>query len=141
MFDVRKPSNVSLAPLYSMFVKRRMGNLYGMRHADPHPAVEQMKLTDVLAALSDPIRVGLVRLLADGVERGWGELRAPVAKSTLSHHLKTLRAAGVTRTREEGTRCFVRLRRGDLDSRFPGLVEAVLEAAQAEDVGNTVGLL
>ena len=112
-----------------------------MRHADPHPSVEQMKLTDVLAALSDPIRVGLVRLLADGVERGWGELRAPLAKSTLSHHLKTLRAAGVTRTREEGTRCFVRLRRDDLDSRFPGLVEAVLEAAQAEDVGNKVSLV
>ena len=112
-----------------------------MRHADPHPAVEQMKLTDVLAALSDPIRIGLVRLLADDVERGWGELRAPVAKSMLSHHLKRLRAAGVTRTREEGTRCFVRLRRDDLDSRFPGLVEAVLEAAQAEDVGNNVSLV
>jgi len=111
-----------------------------MRHADPDPGVEQMKLTDVMAALSDPIRVGLVRVLSDGVERGWGELRAPVAKSTLSHHLKTLRAAGVTRTREEGTRCFVRLRRDDLDARFPGLVEAVLEAAQAENVGNTVGL-
>jgi DNA-binding transcriptional ArsR family regulator len=111
-----------------------------MRHADPHPAADQMKITDVMAALSDPIRVGLVRVLADGVERGWGELRAPIAKSTLSHHLKTLRAAGVTRTREEGTRCFVRLRRNDLDSRFPGLLEAVLEAAQAEDIGNTVGL-
>jgi DNA-binding transcriptional ArsR family regulator len=111
-----------------------------MRHADPHPAADQMKITDVMAALSDPIRVGLVRVLADGVERGWGELRAPVAKSTLSHHLKTLRAAGVTRTREEGTRCFVRLRRNDLDSRFPGLLEAVLEAAQVEDIGNTVGL-
>jgi DNA-binding transcriptional ArsR family regulator len=111
-----------------------------MRHADPHPAADQMKITDVMAALSDPIRVGLVRVLADGVERGWGELRAPVAKSTLSHHLKTLRAAGVTRTREEGTRCFVRLRRNDLDSRFPGLLEAVMQAAQVEDIGNTVGL-
>jgi DNA-binding transcriptional ArsR family regulator len=100
-----------------------------------------MKLTDVMAALSDPIRVGLVRLLADGVERGWGELRAPVGKSTLSHHLKTLRAAGVTRTREEGTRCFIRLRRDDLDARFPGLVGAVLSAANAEDVGDGVDLV
>src|SRR5258705_4883997 len=95
-----------------------------------------MKLTDVLAALSDLIRVGLVRLLADGVERGWGELRAPVAKSTLSHHLKRRRAAGVTRTREERTRCFVRLRRNDLDSRFPGLVQAALQAARAVEDGN-----
>ena len=124
-----------------MFANHRIPVSFGvMRHADPHPAADQMKITDVMAALSDPIRVGLVRVLADGVERGWGELRAPVAKSTLSHHLKTLRAAGVTRTREEGTRCFVRLRRNDLDSRFPGLLEAVLEAAQVEDIGNTVGL-
>ena len=77
-----------------------------------------------MAALSDPIRMGLVRLLSDGVERGWGELRAPVAKSTLSHHTKVLRSAGLTQTREEGTRCFVRLRREDL-----------------EDVGNQVGLM
>jgi DNA-binding transcriptional ArsR family regulator len=97
-----------------------------------------MRLTDVLAALSDPIRVRLVRMLAHGVERGWGELCTRVAKSTLSHHMKTLRAAGVSRTRKQGT-C-VRLRRDDLDTRFPGLVEAVLKAAQADDVGDKVGL-
>src|SRR5882672_12947345 len=114
--------------------------LVTMRHAK-HPETEEMRLTEILAALSDPIRVGLVRLLSDGVERGWGELRAPVAKSTLSHHLKALRAAGITLTREEGTRCFVKLRRNDLDSRFPGLVEAALEATQAEDVGNKVSLV
>src|SRR5882672_1418596 len=113
--------------------------LVTMRHAK-HPETEEMRLTEILAALSDPIRVGLVRLLSDGVERGWGELRAPVAKSTLSHHLKRLRAAGVTRTREEGTRCFVRLRRTDLDARYPRLLDAVLAAAGQEDVGDEVGL-
>ncbi|MFG3658668.1 ArsR/SmtB family transcription factor [Streptomyces sp. NPDC047706] len=45
----------------------------------------------------------------------------PVAKSTLSHHLKVLREAGVTQTRQEGTRCYVTLRRETLDARFPGL--------------------
>src|ERR1700694_4553429 len=39
------------------------------RHADPHPDVEQMKLIDVMSALSDPVRVGLVRLLSDGAAR------------------------------------------------------------------------
>jgi DNA-binding transcriptional ArsR family regulator len=63
-----------------------------------------------------------------------------VAKSTLSHHLKVLRAAGLTRTREEGTRCFVRLRRDDIATRFPQLLEAVLAAAGREDVGHQVGL-
>ncbi|WP_216356008.1 metalloregulator ArsR/SmtB family transcription factor [Streptomyces sp. MP131-18] len=105
-----------------------------------HPEVGEMALTEVMAALSDPIRVGLVRLLSDGRERGWGELRAPVAKSTLSHHLRVLRDAGLTRTRQEGTRCFVELRSGDLDARFPGLLAAVLGAAEQEDVGHQVGL-
>jgi DNA-binding transcriptional ArsR family regulator len=112
-----------------------------MRHADPHPDIEQVELTEVMAALSDPIRVGVVRLLADGVERGWGELRAPVAKSTLSHHLKVLRAAGITRTREEGTRCFVELRRDDLAKRFPALLDAVLAAADRQQVGQHVELV
>jgi DNA-binding transcriptional ArsR family regulator len=58
-----------------------------------------------------------------------------VAKSTLSHHLKVLREAGVTRTRQDGTRCFVTLRRDSLDARFPGLLPALLSAAIAEDVG------
>ncbi|MCU1649100.1 MAG: transcriptional regulator [Pseudonocardia sp.] len=110
-----------------------------MRHAT-HPVIDQVRLTEVMAALSDPIRIGLVRLLSDDVERGWGELRAPVAKSTLSHHLRVLRAAGLTWTREEGTRCFVRLRRDDIDSRYPELLDAVLAAAGQEDIGGDVGL-
>ncbi|WP_327104189.1 ArsR/SmtB family transcription factor [Nonomuraea glycinis] len=110
-----------------------------MRQAH-HPEAGQIALTGVMAALSDPIRVGLVRVLADGRERGWGELRAPVAKSTLSHHLRVLRDAGLTRTRQEGTRCFVILRRTDLQARFPGLLQAVLAAAEDEDVGHQVGV-
>lgn len=105
-----------------------------------HPAPEEMALVRVMAALSDPIRIGLVRLLADGRERGWGELRAPVAKSTLSHHLRVLRDAGITRTRQEGTRCYVTLRRTDVEKRFPGLLAAVLKAAAVDDVGSQVGL-
>ena len=91
-----------------------------------HPDLDEVTLTTVLAALSDPLRLGLVRLLSDGVERQWGELAAPVAKSTLSHHLKVLRSSGVTRTRDEGTRCYVHLRVEDLEGRFPGLLQSVL---------------
>ena len=106
---------------------------------DPqHPEPSDITLIRVLAALSDPIRIGLVRLLADGQERGWGELRAPVAKSTLSHHLKVLRDAGVTRTRQEGTRCFVQLRRADLDARFPHLMAALLSVAATDGIGEDV---
>lgn len=112
-----------------------------MRHAEPHPEPEQLTLTEVMAALSDPIRLGVVRLLSDGVERNFSDLSAPVAKSTLSHHLKVLRSAGVTYCREEGIRCYVRLRRDELDTRFPNLLDAILGAANTDDVGNRVGLV
>ncbi|MBL0887957.1 ArsR/SmtB family transcription factor [Myceligenerans indicum] len=106
-----------------------------------HPERDEITFIAVVAAFSDPIRVGLLRVLADGRERQWGELRAPVAKSTLSHHLRVLRDAGVTRTRQEGTRCYVELRREDLDARFPGLVDAVLHGAEGDDVGADVGVV
>jgi DNA-binding transcriptional ArsR family regulator len=106
--------------------------------APHHPNIAELTLTRVLTALGDPIRLGLVRALSDDKERGWGELRAPVAKSTLSHHLKVLRDAGITWTRQEGTRCFVRLRRDDLDTRFPGLLTTVLAAADADEIGDRV---
>lgn len=106
-----------------------------MRHTDFNPDAEQLNLPDVLAALSDPLRLGLVRLLADGEEHNFGDIAAPVAKSTLSHHLRVLNTAGVTWRREEGTRCYVRLRRDDLDARFPHLLDTVLAAAESYDVG------
>jgi DNA-binding transcriptional ArsR family regulator len=113
--------------------------MIGMKQAR-HPDTHEMTLVSVMAALSDPIRIGLVRVLSDDRERGWGELRTPVAKSTLSHHLRVLRDAGITRTRQEGIRCYVTLRRHDLQARFPGLLDVVLEVAGADNVGHQVGL-
>lgn len=102
-------------------------------HADgKHPDAADLSLTRVLSAVSDPLRLGIVCLLSDGQERQWGELDAPVSKSTLSHHMKTLRSAGITRTRDEGTRCYVHLRADDLEARFPGLLASVLKAASGE---------
>lgn len=108
-------------------------------HADAkHPATADISLTRVLFALSEPLRLGIVCLLSDGQERQWGELDAPVSKSTLSHHMKTLRSAGITRTRDEGTRCYVHLRADDLDARFPGLLTSLLKAAPQDAI--SVGL-
>jgi DNA-binding transcriptional ArsR family regulator len=121
-----------------MFANHRTTRLDQVRHTDFNPDVDQLTLTDVLAALSDPLRVGLVRLLADGQEHNFGDFTVPVAKSTLSHHLKVLNAAGLTWRREEGTRCFIRLRRDDIDTRFPDLLDTVLAAADRDDVGGHV---
>jgi DNA-binding transcriptional ArsR family regulator len=51
-----------------------------------------------------------------------------VGKSTASHHLKVLLRSGLTIEREEGTRKFVRLRRDEIDARFPGLLASVLRS-------------
>jgi DNA-binding transcriptional ArsR family regulator len=86
----------------------------------------------VLHALSDPVRLEIVRQLADcgtGGEMTCGQIEVPVGKSTASHHLKILAAAGITADREQGTRKYVHLRRAELDQRFPGLIDSVLRAA------------
>ncbi|WP_346840082.1 hypothetical protein [Microbulbifer sp. SAOS-129_SWC] len=105
-----------------------------------HPLTKDIRLIDVMAALVDPIRCGVVRCLYDGREYGWGDISAPVAKSTLSHHMKVLRRSGLTMTREEGTRCFVKLRIGDLESRFPGFLSAFIASAELDDVGSQVSM-
>jgi DNA-binding transcriptional ArsR family regulator len=92
----------------------------------PHPPREQLSLPGVLYALSDPVRLEIVRMLAGDAELSCGRIVVPVSKSTLSHHLKVLRDAGLTRTRAEGVQRFVSLREDDVESRFPGLLGCVL---------------
>jgi DNA-binding transcriptional ArsR family regulator len=93
------------------------------------PARGELELPVVLHALSDPIRLAVLREVADGAEHACGTFELPVSDSTRSHHLKILREAGVTSTRIVGTQRLVSLRREDLDARFPGLLNAVLTAA------------
>lgn len=93
------------------------------------PELEKVPLHAVLFALSDPTRLAIVHALADGRERSAGNLAGNVPKSTMSHHLRILREAGITATRPEGMRCRVSLRRVELDRRFPGLLAAILKNA------------
>lgn len=90
-----------------------------------HPPAEDLTLTQALGALSDPARLTIVTTLSDGRERGWSDFHGSCAKSTLSHHMRVLREAGITQTRMEGTRCFVTLRE-DFEHRFPGLLTSIL---------------
>ncbi|MDQ6776162.1 MAG: helix-turn-helix domain-containing protein [Actinomycetota bacterium] len=100
-----------------------------------HPITEQLSLPGVMHALSDPVRLEIVRALAGGIETSCGEIGVPVSKSTLSHHLKVLRDAGLTQTRAEGVHRLVSLRAMDIDARFPGLLECVLEHASRRAPG------
>ncbi|GAB0113236.1 ArsR/SmtB family transcription factor [Acidisoma sp. C75] len=94
----------------------------------PHPRIETVALTEVLHALSDPVRLCILRRLVPGEEAAWSGFEVKVSPSTLSHHMKVLRNAGLILNRKDGTRCLVS-RRAELDQRFPGLVDTVLRLA------------
>jgi DNA-binding transcriptional ArsR family regulator len=95
------------------------------------PDLDAVSGVSVLQALSDPVRLEIVRQLADVCPDGeiqCGEITVPVGKSTASHHFKTLLGAGIITEREEGRCKYFQLRRAELDHRFPGLIESVLRA-------------
>jgi DNA-binding transcriptional ArsR family regulator len=98
-----------------------------------HPRIEEITLTGVLSALSDPVRLSIVSTLAKGEgERGWSDFDVAVGASTLSHHMQVLRMAGVINHRQDGTRCFVSIR-PDLDRVFPGLLGCILGFSQTSN--------
>jgi DNA-binding transcriptional ArsR family regulator len=114
----------------------------GRRAPLAHPQTSEIDLLAVLHALSDPTRMTIVRTLrADAEpERACGTFPVDVAPSTLTHHFRVLREAGVIRQREVGNRRWTSLRRDDLDARFPGLLDTVL-AAHAGSAAGTAGVL
>ena len=110
------------------------------------PARGDMTLAPVLAALSDPVRLQIVCMLATGPERTCRSFGLPIAKSTLTHHLKVLREAGVIIQRPVGTSRMTCLRKKDLDARqakksrpLAARQKVKSRAAQAAAVWGTAG--
>lgn len=102
----------------------------------PHPTREQIELPVVMDCLSDPIRLAIIYNLAKR-EKGASELRCGdfnglSGKSNLAYHFAKLRESGLMETRAVGTARLMKLRRADLDSRFPGLLDAVLASAERD---------
>lgn len=93
-----------------------------------HPSVESLQLSKVLHALSDPNRLRIVKSIATKGEEvcTYYSYEFNISKSTVSHHIKTLRESGVIRVRVEGSQHFYSIRMEDLNERFPGLMEMVL---------------
>ena len=104
------------------------------------PDADEIQLTDVLTALADPVRLGIVAALADhDGDVACGTFDLPVGKSTASWHFRVLREAGVLRQYDQGTRRLNQLRRADLDGRFPGLLDLVLDQGRRVDVPISAG--
>ena len=83
-------------------------------------------------ALSDPVRLQMVRALAQrDAPCACGAIDVPVSKSTRTHHWRVLRENGLIRQTEQGTAKLTELRSDDINARFPGLLQIVLDAAPA----------
>ena len=70
-----------------------------------HPAASDLDLSHILRTVGDPVRLSIVRLLADDRERRCTEVGDTVGipASTLSYHLRLLREAGLVDCERRGT--------------------------------------
>jgi DNA-binding transcriptional ArsR family regulator len=97
----------------------------------PEPSVGSFDLTVILSALADPGRRALMAALyhcpeptdcAVLVEKA----DLGLSSSTISHHYRVLREAGLIRSIADGRKRIVSVRREEMEKRFPGLLQAVL---------------
>jgi DNA-binding transcriptional ArsR family regulator len=97
------------------------------------PTREQLRLSAVLEALANPLRLQVVvRLTQEPAVLGCGELMPELSRSTASHHLRMLRDSGVMRLIRDGRYLRPSLRRDDLEARFPGLLDVILANAREQ---------
>jgi DNA-binding transcriptional ArsR family regulator len=102
----------------------------GLPEPLPEPARDELRLEVVMAALSDPLRMGVVRALLLESEAydhpcGWFGIDRP--KSSLTHHFRALRDAGLIRQRQYGLERRSHVRVDDLEARFPGLLDLIAD--------------
>ncbi|MFD3658536.1 ArsR/SmtB family transcription factor [Streptomyces sp. NPDC058620] len=98
-----------------------------------HPARAEIRVEGVLHALADPVRLRIVRQLAGTADHlACSTFDLPVSKSTTTHHFRVLRESGVIHQTYRGTAKVSGLRMDDLDALFPGLLDAVLAAADRQ---------
>jgi DNA-binding transcriptional ArsR family regulator len=109
----------------------------GMRQLH-HPALADVSVEGILHALSDPVRAGIfARICASGGSPSCAAfqdcpVRGVLPKSTLSMHFRVLREAGLVRSERSGVELRNTSRRPEIDQRFPGLLDALLEAYAAQ---------
>jgi DNA-binding transcriptional ArsR family regulator len=100
------------------------------RSAPVHTHPEDVPLLAALSALADPVRIQLVRDLANHPD--WtlscSNFDVPVGRAAKSHHFSVLRDAGLVEQRDQGAKRLNRLRREEFDARFPGLLDLALRA-------------
>jgi DNA-binding transcriptional ArsR family regulator len=87
------------------------------------PNLKKVPLSSIFYALSDPARLEIVRYLLLKEESPCGHCKTPLSKSTMSHHFKVLRQAGLIQKRTEGKVHFISLCEKELEGRLPGFLK------------------
>jgi DNA-binding transcriptional ArsR family regulator len=128
MYHTRLPNrNIHFGFFRTLKEVANYANVYFMRTLTI-PTASEMSLTAVCNALGDPIRMKIAYCLASSGEKNCSAFEVDhISKSTLSHHIKILREAGIIQPRIDGKHHFYSLRKDELIARFPGLVAMILQ--------------
>jgi len=102
-----------------------------------HPPIEDVTVEGILHALSDPVRVAIfaniaISNCAHNCSNFVNISQKQIPKSTLSYHFRALREAGLIRAERRGVEMQNTSRCSEIESRFPGLIAAILHAHKAQ---------
>jgi DNA-binding transcriptional ArsR family regulator len=117
----------------SSTLKAMQGKEWAVPDSEGHPACHEMDIGAIFAALADTHRRRVIQELcaeAHPVERTCASFGLKVSKSTLTHHFRVLREAGLIRQVDYGNSRKVMLRRRELECRFPGLLRLVAQGRE-----------
>lgn len=97
----------------------------------PSGDLDTVDIGQMMRMLGDPVRLAIVRKLADGEAhtKSVEEWDLGLQKSALSHHFRSLRVLGLTEVIVTGRSHAIRLRKHAIERRFPGLLDAILQAS------------
>ena len=93
-------------------------------------AAQSDRIAGLMKALSDPVRLRLMSMIAAAEELCVCDLMAPfdVSQPTISHHLKVLRSAGLVDCERRGTWVYYWAEREALDA-IGGIFSSALTSA------------
>jgi DNA-binding transcriptional ArsR family regulator len=99
-----------------------------------NPSSQDLTLEGLLYALSDPIRLTIVSHLMKKPSMSCAESCAGLrlSKATLSRHYDILRSSGVVFTEKNGAQYTNRVRKDELNRRFPGVLQAIIKSFTKE---------
>jgi DNA-binding transcriptional ArsR family regulator len=102
-------------------------------HVDELTAPVVARVQQVLVALADPVRLEMVRRLANAAAPvSCALLYDGINKSTATHHFKVLREAGLTERVVIDGHTHQRLRGDEVDAAMPGLLNSIVGKANRE---------